>query len=148
MPFSLLLWNTNFYFSKDSRSAHRNEVLFLGLHSHSAMGSALSTFWRTHTLFSNQVVLLVACFPPGIILTSPSPFTQSPVYPGGSVQAPFPTESLSWLDQAQWRLPPLHSCHNLCACVVCVPRYLTQVWLPHSNLLISAWRPGIMTLDT
>lgn len=86
VPFTLFLWNTSVYFSRDSRSAHRNEVLFLGLHPHSEIGSAESTFtlanrqwyWQTRILFSSRLGLLVVYFPPGIFLPSPLLLLKAP----------------------------------------------------------------------
>ena len=61
-------------------------MLFLGLHPHSEIKSAESTFtladrqwyWQTHTLFSSRLGLLVVCFPPGIILPSPLLLLKAP----------------------------------------------------------------------
>lgn len=51
-------------------------------------------------LFSSQVDLLVACFPPWNYPHLSSPFTQSPPCPRGSVQAPLPLQNLSRLNHS------------------------------------------------
>lgn len=133
VPFTLFLWNTSFYFSRDSRSAHRNEVLFLG--SRSEIRSAESTFpladrrwyWQTHTLFSSRLGVLVVCFPPGIILPSPLLLLKAPQILEAQFKLIFLQETcLDWTRHSSSAfLSPIIISISV-PNAMCVPWYLTQ----------------------